>query len=253
MIPGIHTGRNVAAHNSHLQLATGRGYATFYWKTGGKGRGTIWFHRMARCLTKRSSPSISVVNGSGDHREHSLLDFGTFPRTGSWSDRRSSPSTTPAMARWRSISASAKASSMTSRSRTCPQTSPFPRVAVSTSVIFQTSTIGPRQATLRIYSDDPDEPTTEVLVLGFGAPVCSGVTRADASPTAATSVRFHVKFTEDVSGVNAADFTLVESGVSGSSIAQVADVDEGNPGTAWVLIGLSPFPSARAREPSAST
>src|SRR5207248_2132704 len=54
------------------------------------------------------------------------------------------------------------------------------------------------------------------------APVVSAITRLDATPTNAASVRFAVAFSEAVSGVDAGDFTLTTSGTSGASIASVS-------------------------------
>jgi hypothetical protein len=51
--------------------------------------------------------------------------------------------------------------------------------------------------------------------------VVTGIVRADASPTGAATVRFNVSFSEPVSGVDAADFRLAASGVSGASISGV--------------------------------
>jgi hypothetical protein len=55
-----------------------------------------------------------------------------------------------------------------------------------------------------------------------GPPVASGIVRAGASPTNAASVQFAVAFSKDVSGVDANDFGLANSGVTGASIAGVA-------------------------------
>jgi uncharacterized repeat protein (TIGR01451 family) len=53
-------------------------------------------------------------------------------------------------------------------------------------------------------------------------PVATGIVRASASPTNAASVQFIVTFSEDVNGVDAGDFSLASSGVTGTSIAGVA-------------------------------
>lgn len=62
------------------------------------------------------------------------------------------------------------------------------------------------------------------------APTVSTIDRADPSPTSATSVSWTVTFSQSVTGVNAADFTLVQSGVSGASITSVT-----GSGTAWTV------------------
>ena len=63
--------------------------------------------------------------------------------------------------------------------------------------------------------------TTGVLVETTPPNVVS-VTLAGASPTNASSVDFTVTFSEPVTGVNAADFALTTSGVTGTSITNVA-------------------------------
>jgi VCBS repeat-containing protein len=50
------------------------------------------------------------------------------------------------------------------------------------------------------------------------APTVSSVVRASANPTNAASVDYTVTFSEDVTGVDAGDFTLTTTGVSGASI-----------------------------------
>jgi hypothetical protein len=54
------------------------------------------------------------------------------------------------------------------------------------------------------------------------APAVTSITRLDPSPTNATTVRFQVVFGEQVINVAASDFTLVEAGLVGSGINQVA-------------------------------
>jgi hypothetical protein len=61
-----------------------------------------------------------------------------------------------------------------------------------------------------------------VLVIDKTAPTPGAITRADPSPTSATSVSFTVTFSEPVTGVTAANFTLVQgAGLSGSTISAV--------------------------------
>ena len=55
-----------------------------------------------------------------------------------------------------------------------------------------------------------------------GPPSVASITRADPSPTSADSVRFSVIFSEYVTGVDAADFLLSSSGVTGASISSVS-------------------------------
>ena len=53
-------------------------------------------------------------------------------------------------------------------------------------------------------------------------PSAASVTRLDPTPTNSSSLRWSVTFSESVSGVDAADFTLVTTGVSGASVTGVA-------------------------------
>jgi hypothetical protein len=62
----------------------------------------------------------------------------------------------------------------------------------------------------------------EVYTIEKIAPTVTSVTRADADPTAASSVNYTVIFSEAVTGVNAADFTLTTTGVSGASVSGVS-------------------------------
>ncbi|MFZ6045561.1 DUF4347 domain-containing protein [Pseudomonas sp. CR3202] len=57
------------------------------------------------------------------------------------------------------------------------------------------------------------------------APGPSGIVTLDPSPTNAGSVRFSVTFSEDVTGVDPADFTLVTTGTVGGSLASIVQVD----------------------------
>jgi M6 family metalloprotease-like protein len=56
----------------------------------------------------------------------------------------------------------------------------------------------------------------------ISAPSVSSIVRAGASPTNAASVDFTVTFSESVTGVDAADFALTASGVSGASVGSVS-------------------------------
>jgi hypothetical protein len=53
------------------------------------------------------------------------------------------------------------------------------------------------------------------------APIAAGITLVNPNPIAAGSVNYAVTFNQDVTGVDAADFALVASGVTGSSITSV--------------------------------
>jgi subtilisin family serine protease len=60
--------------------------------------------------------------------------------------------------------------------------------------------------------------TAEVVLL---APEVASVVRADVNPTAAQQVDFTVTFTQPVTGVDAGDFVLTSTGLSGASIVDV--------------------------------
>jgi len=60
------------------------------------------------------------------------------------------------------------------------------------------------------------------------APHLTGIAQTDATTTKAGTVHYTVSFSEAVSGVTAADFSLATSGVSGASITGVNPVDGSN-------------------------
>jgi hypothetical protein len=64
----------------------------------------------------------------------------------------------------------------------------------------------------------------EVFTIDRTPPSVVSVTRADLSPTADADVDFTVTFSENVTGVNAGDFSLDTTGVSGASIQSVTPV-----------------------------
>lgn len=57
------------------------------------------------------------------------------------------------------------------------------------------------------------------------APTIVDVSRLDASPTSAGSVRYSVRFSEPVSGVAASDFSLVTQGSANGAVLSIAQVD----------------------------
>jgi beta-lactamase superfamily II metal-dependent hydrolase len=63
--------------------------------------------------------------------------------------------------------------------------------------------------------------TGQVYTVDQLSPTVSSSVRASANPTNATSVDFTVTFSETVTGVDSADFTLTTTGVSGASITGV--------------------------------
>ncbi|MBC3875799.1 Ig-like domain-containing protein [Undibacterium flavidum] len=68
------------------------------------------------------------------------------------------------------------------------------------------ATLGTANATGTITDDDSDNTP----------PVVSSITRVDTATSNATSVQYTVKFSEDVTGVDAGDFSLTTSGTSGT-------------------------------------
>lgn len=67
--------------------------------------------------------------------------------------------------------------------------------------------------------------TGETYVINKNAPLLISSLRADPSPTAAESVRFTLTFSESVTGVDAADFVLITSGLSEARVSSVSGMD----------------------------
>lgn len=63
--------------------------------------------------------------------------------------------------------------------------------------------------------------STTGVVVDSTAPSASGIVRVDATPTHNGSVSFTVTFSEDVSGVDASDFTLAQTGTAAGTIGAV--------------------------------
>jgi hypothetical protein len=82
--------------------------------------------------------------------------------------------------------------------------------------------------TLDIDSDVLDG----VVAIPHGYPFVSSIVRADPDPTDAATVRFTVRFSESVTGVNRGDFALTTNGISGASIGSVS----GSGGTYTVTV-----------------
>jgi hypothetical protein len=70
-----------------------------------------------------------------------------------------------------------------------------------------------------------DFTTGEAYTINRNPPSVTSSLRADLNPTAADSVRFTVTFSESVSGVDAADFTLTVTGVTGASVTGITGAD----------------------------
>ncbi|TJZ79167.1 DUF4347 domain-containing protein [Chitiniphilus eburneus] len=68
-------------------------------------------------------------------------------------------------------------------------------------------------------------PNTSAVRVDAVAPSASAIVRADPSPVGSGSVRFTVTFSEDVSGVDAADFALAATGNASGTIGSVTQLD----------------------------
>ena len=74
---------------------------------------------------------------------------------------------------------------------------------------------GDGTALVGAYADDVSANSDQGAVYFYNAlPVVTSITRVDPNPISATSVRFAATFSEDVTGVDAADFCLTTSGAS---------------------------------------
>ena len=60
------------------------------------------------------------------------------------------------------------------------------------------------------------------VVVDTTAPTVQTITRADTNPTSAASVHFTITFSEAVMGVDATDFTLMATGISGAAVSGVS-------------------------------
>jgi hypothetical protein len=67
--------------------------------------------------------------------------------------------------------------------------------------------------------------STSGVLVDTTAPTPSAIARTAATPTNAASVGYTVTFSEDVSGVDASDFTVVSTGSAAGSVASVTQVD----------------------------
>ncbi len=90
---------------------------------------------------------------------------------------------------------------------------------------------------LRARVSDPtgNEGTSPIATttVDLTAPIVASIVPEDANPTNATSVAWTVTFSEAVAGVDADDFTLIASGITGATITSVS----GSAGTYTVTVG----------------
>jgi len=70
--------------------------------------------------------------------------------------------------------------------------------------------------------------STAGVVVDTTAPTVVGITRMDATPTSSATVTYSVQFSENVSGVDAGDFTLVKSAGVQGSVLGVTSTDARN-------------------------
>jgi len=212
----------------------GAGVRYVYWEDGGKGAettsgstdGPVLDEALLTIAVSRATPKLVV--------SRTTIDFGAFSRSGEWSPPQTVTITntgTVAMAVNFCICAGDYVSFAL---KNAPANDPIvPGGSLPLSVVFSPFQLGTRSATLRVYSDDPGNPTKSITLRGFGAPVCTGITRLDDSPTSETTVRFKVSFSDGVVGVDSSDFVIVESGVTGSSLSGVAQGDAD--GKDWIV------------------
>ena len=64
--------------------------------------------------------------------------------------------------------------------------------------------------------------TGETYTINKSAPSALSIVRLDADPSTSSSVRFTVNFSEAVTGVDASDFSLTVTGLTGASVASIA-------------------------------
>ncbi|MEG4959262.1 MULTISPECIES: DUF4347 domain-containing protein [unclassified Microcoleus] len=65
----------------------------------------------------------------------------------------------------------------------------------------------------------------KAIVIDTIVPTVTSINRLATSPTAAATATYEIKFSQDVSGVDTGDFTLVSTGVNGASIGDLNAVD----------------------------
>lgn len=104
-------------------------------------------------------------------------------------------------------------------------------IAVGTSIDLNSGTIKDAAGNDAAINGIAFGSTTAVLVDGT-APSVASITRANATPTNASSVDFTVTMSESVTGVDASDFVLTSTGTASGSIASVS----GSGGTYTVTV-----------------
>lgn len=106
-----------------------------------------------------------------------------------------------------------------------PANSTSPGSSTTFIISFIPQAVGLRRASVSITNNDADENPYNFAIQGVGfdpPPFVVSTVRANADPTNATSVDFTVTFSEDVTGVDASDFALDTTDVTGASISAVS-------------------------------
>jgi hypothetical protein len=87
--------------------------------------------------------------------------------------------------------------------------------------------------------------TDNTVIYNNTSPKVTSINRLTTSPTAAATATYEIKFSENVTGVDVSDFTLVPTGVTGASIGTLTAVDaktyqlQVNTGSGSGAIGLN--------------
>ena len=110
-----------------------------------------------------------------------------------------------------------------------PKNSTNPGSSTTFVLSFIPQEVGLRTASISIANSDSDENPYNFTVQGVGfdpPPFVVSTVRANADPTNANSVDFTVRFSEDVTGVDASDFALHTTDVTGASISAISGAYE---------------------------
>jgi uncharacterized delta-60 repeat protein/CSLREA domain-containing protein len=110
-----------------------------------------------------------------------------------------------------------------------PTNTPVPPTVTTTSTPTVTPTVAPTHTSTSTVTKTPTNTPTPTstatrtaTATQTGSPSVVSISRANTNPTAATSVKFTVKFSEVVTGVDAADFSLTLTGVTSAKVTAVS-------------------------------
>lgn len=70
--------------------------------------------------------------------------------------------------------------------------------------------------------------TDNTIIYDASFPTVTSINRLNSSPTNATTVEYEIKFSQDVTGVDASDFSLIASGGTGAAIGNLTATDRQN-------------------------